>query len=189
MASAGRLCLVIALAAGGCNVEQRVDGPPADSVRAPGPVPGAVAEVDPMVVGDRLLAADEPALALESYLRAARLRGLTPGVRRSMAAANIDLGRLRQAERLLRGVVAETPRDAAAINDLGVVLMQLGETGEAHNLFRAAFALQPTPEIRGNLLVSGATLERRVYDDVARGDFTLTRRAGGVYALSAPAAP
>ncbi|MGB3406566.1 MAG: tetratricopeptide repeat protein [Jannaschia sp.] len=142
--------------------------------------------VDPLIVGDRLLDAGEAELALASYVRAAGTLGLTPEVKLSMAMANMKLGRLNQAERLLRDVIAAEPENAGALNNLGVVLLDLGELGEAHRLFRAAFALQPTPEIRENLRVSGAKLENRTYDTNEDEAFTLTAQANGVYTLNAP---
>ncbi len=157
---------------------------PADPLAPPGVARGADI-VDPLIVGDRLLAAGEPEMALDSYIRAAAgPRGATPDVRAAMAQANIGLGRLGQAERLLREVVAEEPRNAPAINDLGVVLLELGETGEAHRLFRSAFALQPSPEIRENLRVSGARLAGAVYTEPGDDAFTLTRRDNGIYDLT-----
>lgn len=157
-----------------------------DPLTAPGVAQGADV-VDPLIVGDRLLAAGEPELALDSYIRAAAgPRGLSSEVRVAMAQANIGLGRLGQAERLLRDVVAEEPRNAPALNNLGVVLLELGNTGEAHRMFRSAFALQPSPEIRENLRVSGAKLAGAIYTDPQDNAFTLTRRDNGVYDLNSP---
>ncbi len=45
------------------------------------------------------------------------------------------------------------------------MLFELGEIGEAHRLFQAAFALQPSPEIRRNLRVSGSRLRDTVGSD------------------------
>lgn len=143
--------------------------------------------VDPLIVGDRLLDAGEAELALASYTRAAAEHGITPDIKLSMAVANIKLGRLHQAERQLRDVLRQEPENARAMNNLGVVLLDLGKTGEAERMFRAAFALQPTPEIRENLRVASAKLENRAYNDHQEEDaFTLTRRANGVYDLSSP---
>ena len=179
------LCLTAILAAcmpqGGAPIRD-----PGDPLRPPGPVPGAVG-IDPMIVGDRMLAAGEAELALETYVRAAADAGPTVETRLAMASANVALGRLGQAERLLRGIVAEAPRDAAARNDLGVVLFERGETGEAYQMFRTAFALQPSPEIRENLLLADARLRKVPYEDVRGGTFTLTRRRNGIYDLISPA--
>lgn len=178
------LATLAALALGGCAGGIGGRGP-ADPLAPPGLARGPDI-VDPLVVGDRLMAAGEPELALESYIRAAAgPRRPTTQVRVAMADANLGLGRLGQAERLLRDVVAEEPRNAPALNNLGVVLLERGETGEAHGLFRSAFALQPSPEIRENLRVSGARLAGAVYTEPRDDAFTLTRRDNGVYDLNA----
>jgi tetratricopeptide (TPR) repeat protein len=159
-----------------------------DPLAPPGVAPDAEARaVDPLIVGDRLMRAGEPELALDAYIRAAARDGLTPGVSLSLASANIALGRLGQAEDLLRGVLEDDPENAAALNDLGVVLIEKGEVGEAHGVLRAAFALQPDPEILANLRIAATSLASRTYPDPVEDDaFTLTRRAGGVYQLSPP---
>ena len=157
-----------------------------DPLTAPGFVRGS-GGVDPLIVGDRLLAAGEPELALNSYIRAAGERaGPTTEIKIAMAQANIGLGRLNQAERLLREAVAEEPRNAPAMNNLGVVLMELGQTGEAHRVFRTAFALQPSPEILENLRVSGAKIENSGYTQPQDNAFTLTRGDDGIYGLNSP---
>lgn len=161
---------------------------PDDPLRPPGPVPGAVG-IDPLIVGDRLLDEGEPEAALESYLRAAAgPTGPSIRSRQAIAAANISLGRLGQAEQLLRGIIEETPRNAAARNDLGVVLSETGRTGEAYQMFRTAFALQPSPEIRENLRLADVRLHRPPYDDREGNAFRLTRRGNGIYDLS-PSGP
>lgn len=165
------------------------DGPAAardDPLRPPGPVPGGVG-IDPLIVGDRLLAAGEPELALANYVRAASGPGGPDAeTRQAIAGANIALGRLGQAERSLRQIVADDPRNAAARNDLGVVLFELGKTGEAYQMLRTAFALQPSPEIRANLRLADARLRKTPYGSDAEGGFTLTRRRNGIYDLVSP---
>ena len=186
----GTLCAAATFLAG-CNPAALVERGAShqDPLAPPGVARGFGAKrdgVDPLIVGDRLLDAGEADLALDSYMRAASTEGLTPEIRMAMASANIELGRLHQAERLLRGVLREEPENAQAMNNLGVVLLDLGELGEAHRLFRAAFALQPTPEIRENLRVSSAKLESRTYDTNEEEAFTLTARGNGVYDLHSP---
>jgi len=151
--------------------------------------PGAdvdVTGIDPVIVGDRLLASGEAELALDSYIRAAGLGGLTPGLMRSMAQANLRLGRLGQAERLLRDALAVQDDDAALWNDLGVVLMERGDAAEARLAFRRAFALDSTtPQILENLRLSLDRLEQMRYSGEQETAFTLTRRRDGVFELSA----
>jgi tetratricopeptide (TPR) repeat protein len=158
----------------------------ADPLAPPGPKIGAEG-VDPVIVGDRLMHAGEAELAIDAYTRAAVRDGLTPDLRLSIASANIALGRLGTAETLLRDVLEQEPRNAAALNDLGVVLLERGEVGEASRVLRAAFALQPVPEIQANLQIATTRLAERTYPDSVDEDaFTLTRHAGGVYELSPP---
>lgn len=145
--------------------------------------------VDPRIVGDRLLASGEAELALDAYIRAAAQDGLTPDLLRAMAAGNMQLGYLGQAERLLRDAVEAEPENAAVWNDLGVVLLEKGDVGEAHQSFRRAFALDPnTPQILANLRLSLARLDDVRYADLEEEEeaFTLTRRKDGVFELSAP---
>lgn len=177
------LLLPIALAA--CGQGDGLRG--SDPLAPPGTAAGPAAQVDQLLVGDRLMDAGEAELALAAYTRAAGARGLTPEVKSALAQANIALGRLGQAERLLRDVVEDRPRDARALNNLGVVLLETGRVPEANRVFRAAFALEPLPEIRDNLRVSAAKLENRRYSPDAEQAFTLTRLANGTYRLSPPA--
>ncbi|KIT16529.1 tetratricopeptide repeat protein [Jannaschia aquimarina] len=143
--------------------------------------------VDPMIVGDRLLDGGEPELALASYIKAASEQGLTPPLLRGMAAANLRLGRLGQSERLLRQYLEEEPRDAGAWNDLGVILLERGQTGEAHETFRRAFALDASiPEIKENLTRSLSMMEAMRYPEEEESAFTLTRRPDGVFGLHSP---
>lgn len=156
-----------------------------DPLAAPGFARGKDV-VDPLIVGDRLLAAGEAELALDSYVRAAAANGLTPEIKGAMAGANIRLGRLGQAERLLRDVVAAEPRNGEAWNNLGVALLEQGKTGEAVRVFETAFALQPSPEILENLRVAGSKVSNAAYDQPRDEAFTLTRRDNGVYDLNSP---
>ncbi|WP_298430157.1 tetratricopeptide repeat protein [uncultured Jannaschia sp.] len=179
------LLLVAALASGCVQGVSGRGAVPEDGLLPPGTAKGP--GVDPLIVGDRLLAAGEPELALESYIRAGiEGDGLTPEVQLAMATANIELGRLGQAEAQLRTLVAAEPRNARALNNLGVVLLEQGETGEAHRVFKTAFALQPSPEIRENLRVSSSRMVIPVYDDGQDDTFTLTRRTNGTWGLSPP---
>ena len=143
--------------------------------------------VHPLIVGDRLMKAGEAELALDAYMRAAARDGLDTGLRLSIASSNIALGRLGQAERILRDVLEAEPENPAALNDLGVVLIEKGEVGEAERVLRAAFALQPSPEILANLRIAGTRRAARTYAEPDQDDaFALIQRGGGVYDLTAP---
>ena len=140
--------------------------------------------VSPLEVGDRLLGAGEAELALKSYARSAGPDGAPLETRIAAASADIVMGRLNRAERTLRAAVAEAPRNAMALNNLGVVLTAQGRSGEAYRTFRTAFALLPSPGIRANLLAARDRLPD--YEDVAppAGTIRLGRRENGVYDLN-----
>jgi tetratricopeptide (TPR) repeat protein len=151
---------------------------------APGAAPGKDPDVDPLIVADRLLAAGEAELALDNYKRAAVRDGLSADLLVSMSAANVRLGRLNQAEMILREVLTEEPEHIGALNNLGVVLLEQGNYGESERTFRQAFALDSgnTPEIRENLRVALAKLENPSYTP-EQSAFTLVNRGSGVVSL------
>ena len=87
--------------------------------------------IDGLIVGHRLMAAGEFELALKSYLRSAADHGLTVDVLSAIGSANLHLGRLGQAEKILRRATQEDETFVPAWNNLGVVLMETGQFGEA----------------------------------------------------------
>ena len=109
--------------------------------------------VDGLVVGHRLMAAGEYELALDAYSRAILEQGMTVDVLSALGSANLKLGRLGQAEDLLRRAVKRDERFVPAWNNLGVVLMERGKTAEARQVFRTAYALDSgeSDSIRDNL--------------------------------------
>ncbi len=142
--------------------------------------------VDQMIVGHRLMDAGEYELALSAYLRSASDNGLTAETLSSLGSANLQLGRLGQSEELLRQAVEEDPDFVPAWNNLGVVLMEQGEYGEARRVFQQAYALDSgeTDSIRENLLLAIARMENPVYSqDHINNSFDLERRGGGRYLL------
>ncbi|SES13617.1 TPR repeat-containing protein [Tranquillimonas rosea] len=141
--------------------------------------------VDGLTVGHRLMAAGEHELALKAYLRAAARQGTTVDVLSALGSANLELGRLGQAERLLRRAVEVDETFVPAWNNLGVVLMERGETGEAARVFRRAFALDSgrSTRIRENLTLALAKLENRAYSSENNSDFALVRRGTGEYLI------
>lgn len=142
--------------------------------------------VDPMIVGHRLMEAGEYELALRSYLLAAGQQGMTAETLSSLGSANLRLGRLGQAEDLLRRAIEVDPEFVPAWNNLGVVLMERGEWGEARQVFRRAFALDSgeTDSIRENLRLAIARMENSGYSpEDTNNSFDLERRGGGRYVL------
>ncbi len=87
------------------------------------------------------MAAAEYELALKAYYRAAAEQGVNVDVLSAIGSANLALGRLGQAEQILRRAVEEDATFVPAINNLGVVLMERGKFGEARLVFQQAFAI------------------------------------------------
>jgi Flp pilus assembly protein TadD len=151
----------------------------------PGTARGAQA-VDGLTVGHRLMAAGEHELALRAYLRAASERGVDADVLSAIGSANLALGRLGQAEQILRRALERDPDFVPALNNLGVVLMEKGETGEARRLFQRAFALDSgrTDAIRENLRLAIARSENIAYTAPNNNErFKLVRRGRGEFLL------
>ena len=158
--------------------------PSGDRVFAPG-VAGS-SDIDGLLVGHRLMAAGEYDLALQAYLRAAGQQGLNVDTLSALGSANLKLGRLNQAEELLRRAVDEDPAFAAAWNNLGVILMERGKTAEAAQVFRRAFATDDgnSDEIRDNLRLALAKLDDPVNTAGQENEpFQLVRRGTGDYVI------
>lgn len=156
-----------------------------DTRSAPGVDTRADGE-DGLIVGHRLMDAGEYELALKAYMRAAAERGITVDTLSALGSANLHLGRLGQAEDLLRQAIKEDPTFVPALNNLGVVLMEQGKVGEARRIFQQAFALDSgeTDSIRENLRLAIARSETSVYDaPKEEPDFTLVRRGQGRFVL------
>lgn len=141
--------------------------------------------VDGLTVGHRLIQAGEYELALKAYYRAAGDEGLTVDVLSALGTANLGLGRLGQAEELLRRAIATDQEFAPAWNNLGVVLMEANRIGEAERVFRTAFALDngESSQIRNNLRLALAKLNNPGYDPENIENFAIMRRGGGAYTL------
>lgn len=178
-----RVLLTTALAAlAACGNPGGLNAP--DGVYAPG-VAGE-SDIDGLIIGHRLMAAGEFELALDAYLRAAGQQGLNVDTLSALGSANLRLGRLGQAERLLRQAVAEDPTYPPAWNNLGVVLMEVGQTGEAAEVFRRAYATDSgnTDSIRDNLRLALSLLGNPDYDlEQENEEFQLVRRGTSEYVI------
>ncbi|MBD3765415.1 MAG: tetratricopeptide repeat protein [Rhodobacterales bacterium] len=175
------VALALGLALSGCLAP----GLQAPENAAPAVDAGAAA-VDGLTVGHRLMAAGEYDLALRAYLRAAAEQGVNADTLSAIGSANLHLGRLGQAEQILRRALEEDPTFVPALNNLGVVLMERGKTGEAKRVFEQAFAYDrgETAAIRENLRLAIAQAERNVYDaSTEAADYSLVRQARGQYLL------
>jgi|GEM_PF-360166 len=143
--------------------------------------------VDGLIVGHRLMASGEYELALRAYSRAANTNGLNADVLSALGSANLKLGRLGQAKRLLKQAVERDDEFVPAWNNLGIVLSSEGNLQEARRVFQLAFGLDngDSEEIRKNLTKIIAKIEKRSYsvDNKNNNDFDLVRRGNGRYLL------
>lgn len=113
----------------------------------------------PLASGHRLMASGDPGGALRAF-REAATRGEGGEAIAGMGAANLALGRLGQAEPLLRRATELEPRSPAAWNNLGVLLMETSRPAEAAACFARAHALGAgrSDTVSGNLSLA---LQRR----------------------------
>ena len=156
-----------------------------DSPYAPAGSTRGEDSVDGLIVGHRLMQAGEFELALKAYYRSAADHGITVDVLSAIGSANLQLGRLGQAEKQLRQAVEKDERFVPAWNNLGVVLMEKGDVGEAARVFRIAYGLDSgqSADIRENLRLALARQENADYDTVDENEFALMRRGSGDYLL------
>ncbi|MCC0064445.1 MAG: tetratricopeptide repeat protein [Defluviimonas sp.] len=145
----------------------------------------AADSVDGLIVGHRLMAAGEFELAMKAYLRAAAEQGPTVDVLSAIGSCNLKLGRLGQAETMLRRAIEADETFVPAWNNLGVVLMEKGEVGEASRVFQTAFALDSgqSDSIRENLRRALAKLKNPAYVEPETYNYDLVRRGNGEYLL------
>jgi Flp pilus assembly protein TadD len=167
---------------------------PLDTALAGGPFPPtAIATdapgVDGLTVGNRLMSAGEYELALDAFFRAGAEQGMTSEVLSSIGSANLKLGRLDQSERQLRQAIEADPQFVPAWNNLGVVLMEQGEYGEASRVFQTAFAIDSgnSDDIRNNLRLALAKTEQLRYGGGSENnEFDLVWQGNGSYLLVSP---
>ena len=141
--------------------------------------------VDGLEVGHRLMAAGEYDLALRAYLRGASEQGANVDVLSALGSANLKLGRLGQAERLLRRALEADQTFVPAWNNLGVVLMETGRIGEARLTFQTAYALDSARSdlIRENLRLAIAKTDEPGYSAPNDNNLRLVRRGQGQFLL------
>lgn len=145
--------------------------------------------VDGLAVGHALMAAGKYEDAYTAYLRAAADQGTSVDVLSALGSANLYLGRLGQAETMLRQAIKVDQKFVPAWNNLGVVLMERGKTGEATRVFKTAFALDSgnSDEIRENLRRATEKLENldnpSYTEPQNKGAYDLVRRGNGRFLL------
>lgn len=175
--AAALFCMAACTPAGGLGASDENNPPPADARGQ---------DTDGLIVGHRLMAAGEYELALRAYLRAAGQQGVNVDTLSALGSANLRLGRLGQAETLLRRALEENGHFVPALNNLGVVLIEQGKAGEARVYFQQAYALDSgqSDEIRENLRLAIARSEAAVYDaPQEKPRLSLVRRGNGEYLL------
>lgn len=180
--------LAVAAALAGCQSNTDALKPLSDNgAYAPVDIDTRQESVDGLIVGHRLMAAGEYELALKAYYRGAAEHGMNGDVLSALGSANLKLGRLGQAETLLRRALREDGEFVPAWNNLGVVLMETGRFGEAERVFRTAYALDSgaSDEIRNNLRLALAKLQNPEYIPERDSNFALVRRGDGDYLLLA----
>ncbi|MEW9919281.1 tetratricopeptide repeat protein [Marimonas sp. MJW-29] len=157
-----------------------------DPVFAPGVDLAEDAE-DGIEVGHRLMAAGQYELAIKSFNRAALAQGMNGEILSGLGSANLGLGRLGQAEMLLRRAVKEEGEHPETWNNLGVVLMERGETAEAVQIFKRAYALDngESDAIRDNLRLALAKSENSDTLEIDDESYKLVRRGSGDYLIRA----
>ena len=160
------------------------------AVNAPPPADARGEGVDGLLVGHRLMAANEPELALKAYYRAAAEDGVNVDTLSAIGSANLALGRLGQAEQVLRRALEQDPTFVPALNNLGCVLMEKGAVQEARNVFQQAYALDSgaSDSIRENLRLAIASSEKPDYSDPQEPakeapNLKLVRRGQGEFVL------
>ncbi|MCZ7676417.1 MAG: tetratricopeptide repeat protein [Roseovarius sp.] len=160
------------------------EGTAHDTPYAPGPDRGGAA-VDGLLVGHRLMDAGEYDLAIDAYSRAALEHGMTPEILAGIGSANLGLGRVVTAERLLRQALDKDEKAPEIWNNLGVALMEQGETAEAALVFRRAYALDngESDSIRDNLRLALEKTEKPDYDAPEDQPYKLVRRGSSDYLI------
>ncbi|ABG31711.1 tetratricopeptide repeat protein [Roseobacter denitrificans] len=163
---------------------------PKDQVMAPGVDLRAAAKQDSseaVEAGHRMIAAGEYELALRAFNRAALSRGaLDAEILSGLGTANLGLGRLGQAEELLRRAVRDDAAQPVDYNNLGVLLMEQGNTAEALQYFRRAFALSNGENIaiRDNLRLALAKTENSATLEAEKSsEYKLVRRGNSDFVI------
>lgn len=171
------LCILAACTTGGLNA------PDKGNPYAPGVARGEA--VDGLTVGHRLMSAGEFELALDAFGRAGLETGMTADVLAGLGSASLGLGRLNQAEKFLRRAITMPDVTPETWNNLGVVLMERGETAEAAEVFRRAYALDNgnSDAIRENFRLALAKTENPLYDESQEQEYRLIRRGSNEYLI------
>lgn len=160
----------------------------ADQLDAPG-VNRRATGADNLDVGHRLVAAGQYELAIKSFNRAAIDRGAVDAeILSGLGTANLGLGRLGQAELLLRRALERDSTQPEIWNNLGVVLMERGKNTDATQVFRRAFALDngESVSIRDNLRLAQQKSKNPEPFSATKSDYKLVQRGSGDFVIRSP---
>jgi len=147
--------------------------------------PWGAKDVDPMLVGHRLMAAGQYELALDAFVRAAATQGPTVEVMSSIGTAQLKLGRLNEAEETMRRSIKIDNTFVPAWNNLGCVLMEERKYAEAALTFETAFKIDggQTEAIAENLRLALAKSKNSNYAPPQEDNYKLLRQGTGEYVL------
>ena len=160
-------------------------GPKMSALDAPG-VDLRADGADNLEAGHRLVASGQYELAIRSFNRAAIDRGTVDAeILSGLGTANLGLGRLGQAETLLRRAVERDATQPEIWNNLGVVLMERGKNADATQVFRKAFALDngESVSIRDNLRLALEKTENSGTFSDNLNEYKLVRRGSADYLI------
>ncbi|MDK3017129.1 tetratricopeptide repeat protein [Pseudodonghicola flavimaris] len=179
-----RALALLALAAllSGCGPDRIT--PLKDSPFAPG-IDHRHSGADHIETAHRLMNAGEYELAMDAFARAALADGMSTEILTGLGTANLGLGRLGQAEEMLRRAVKQAPDWPEAWNNLGVVLMERGKTAEAQQIFQRAYALDngESDAIRDNLRLALAKTEKPANNGQQNQGYKLVRRGSSEFLI------
>ncbi len=182
---ASRTCVLVAAIALSACAQQGVsletaDGTPPDLARPP-------ADVTAAQYGALLLKDGQPEIALKAFRLSLIEEGTSVMALAGMGAANRELGRLKQAKKILSRAAEIYPESPVVRNNLGVVLYDLGDYPGARRQFEAAFALASGAEadIEHNIGITMNSEERQAIEDPTpvHSPFTVIPLGNGQYYL------
>jgi Flp pilus assembly protein TadD len=141
--------------------------------------------VDGLLVGWRLMDAGEYELAMNAFVRAGLEQGRTPEVISAAGTANLAMGRLGQAEDMLREAAKADNTNPATWNNLGIVLIEQRKFAEAEQILKKAYALDngESDAIRDNLRLALANSSRPDYAERKPQEYKLVRRGSSDYLI------
>jgi Tfp pilus assembly protein PilF len=129
------LLIATGLVSGACAVPINAAGPESKIISEPGQPASFLS------LGNRMLAAREPDLAMKAFLSSMSVEGISVEAMTGAGIAAKQQGLLKSARRYFEQASKLAPDSVLAHNNLGVVLYMMKEYYPARNEFRSAFAL------------------------------------------------